>query len=120
MLLSITVSAQHWKYYHRPRIVYGTPCVDIMYVKKVVKNEPKEPTQIVVNNYIVDNDVRKNQHYNNNDCDYISIDTNECLVETSAFDYDDMWSQTIWFKEGSYRKIRIDGKIALENVAQFL
>ena len=87
--------------------------------KKIVKNEPKEPMQIVVNNYVVDNTI-KERSYSNNDCDYVSIDTNECFIETSTFNYDDMWSQTIWFKEGSYRKIRTDGKIALENVARFL
>lgn len=110
LLLPITVSAQHWK----QRVFYERPYVDIVYVKKVVK--PK-PTQVVVNNYIIDGN--NQQPYNNNN-DYVSIDTNECLVETSTFDYDDMWSQTIWFKEGSYRNIRTDGKIALDNVAKFL
>lgn len=119
LLLSITVSAQHLKYYHRPRIVYEAPYVDVMYVKKVVKNEPKEPTQIVINNYVVD-DNKKRPYKNNNDCEYVSIDTSECLLESPTFSYDDMWSQTIWFKEGSYRNIRTDGKIALDNVAIFL
>lgn len=119
VLLSLTVSAQHWRYYHRPKVIYETPYVDVIYVKKIVKNEPKEPMQIVVNNYVVDNTI-KERSCSNNDCDYVSIDTNECFIETSTFNYGDMWSQTIWFKEGSYRKIRTDGKIALENVAHFL
>lgn len=130
LLLAITVNSQRVVYHHtyaRPhRVIYERPYVDVMYVEKVVKSKQHQPNQIVINNYVVnDNDDVYNRNnrkrcFDEDEKEFVSIDTNECLIERSTFDYDDMWHQTIWFKRGSYRKIRTDGKIALENVAMFL
>lgn len=133
LLLALTVNAQRYVrcygayptygrvVYHQP--YYERPYVDVVYVEKVVR-EKKQPSQIVVNNYVVNEErkryVQVNESFEYGDNSYVSIDTNEKCLTTPTFDYDDMWSQTIWFKEDSYRKIRTDGKIALENIALFL
>lgn len=125
LILVITVNAQHYRVYHRhyPRhrkvyIEHRVPYYEreVVYIKEKPKRE-----QIVVNNLIV-NDHKHNRCDDENE--YISLEyennTNNQINTTRNFDYEDMWSQTIWFKSGSYNKIRTDGKIALDNVYNFL
>ena len=126
LLLVITVNAQpprhHGRHFSGHRTVYFTPHRQIPCYEEIVvltqRERPKKEV-IVVNNYIEREKVRTVE----NEDEYLSLDCNQPIredIDNVSFDYSDMWSQTIWFKEDSYKKIRTDGQIALHNVAKFL
>lgn len=134
LLLAITVNAQYYRrvipyyghhvHYHPSTHVVVREHVPYYEEKVVYVREKPQRNSVVVNNYIVNNNKREIVR-NQNNCDdneYFDLNNvNETtIVNNQSFDYDDMWSQTVWFKRGSYSKLRNDGKIALDNVHKFL
>lgn len=100
---------------HAPMVYYDD--VEVIYVTKKKVREEKQ--NIVINNNIMMHNREVDR--SDNEKEYITLDYDENVVcKSNSFDYDDMWNQTVWFKEGSYKKLRTDGEITLANVAKFL
>lgn len=130
LLLAITVNAQYYRCavphygHHHPRTHVVREYIPYYEEKVVYVREKPQRNSVVVNNYII-NDNKREVVRNQNICDDneyfdLNIVNEKPTVNNQNFDYDDMWSQTVWFKRGSYNNLRNDGKIALDNVYKFL
>lgn len=115
-------------YHYYPRSVYHrVPVVAYpTYQTVVVRERPKvvvveEPNDVVYYHkkpkvtHVYEEEERQVMRCND---EIINVD--EAMVKEPRFTYSDMWKQTVWFNEDSY-KIKLEpNKITLENVSSFL
>lgn len=125
------INAQHCYHYHHRNYYYRPPRrVNVVSIPVqqtiVVRERPKTVIVEEPNEVVYYRKKPKVTHVYGEEepqvtmCDDEIINVDDDIVREPNFSYSDMWKQTVWFREDSY-KIRLDAnKITLDNVSTFL